>query len=892
MRIEHESFCGRRGIHVAARFSVLAATLVLSAASGSPAVAQPIGPQALRQIEALLAEKDSRGAVERKIASRLLYARKRELRQPVAPGVAALRADVDTDAARRVLVDLKASVGPDLLGAIAAAGGEVVNSFPRFDAVRAWLPLPRLEEIAARDDVVSVRPAQRHVLRMTNVSQGDVAHRADLARTGFGVNGSGVSIGVLSDSVDHLASVQATGDVGPVTVLAGQSGTPASGEGTAMLEIIFDLAPGANLFFATATGGPAAMASNILALRAAGCDVLVDDIGYLLDPVFQDGIIAQAVETVAASGALYFSAAGNAGNQNDGESGVWEGDFVASTSSVTTPKGTAPLHDFGGGFGDEITQDPPAVIGLHWSDPIGAAANDYDLFLLDETMSFVLAASTDTQNGNDDPLEFIDSQFFNDAGNFLAVARFSGSSRFLHLNTNGGQLGVSTAGQIFGHPAAANAFAVAAVSAFGGVGPFVGGGTNPVEPFSSDGPRRIFFQSNGTPITPGNFLSTGGTLRQKPDVAAADGVRTSTPGFNPFFGTSAAAPHAAAIAALVKSANPALTAAQIRAALTSTALDIEAAGVDRDSGAGILDAFAAVAQVTAMATSSPTATATRTPTATSTATRTPTATNTPTRTPTATHTPTRTPSATSSPTSTRTPTSTSSPTATPTRTPTRTPSATSTPTSTRTASATSTPTPTFTASPTATPTASPTATRGAGGRVKYYRADRSVPGVQVDLLGGAPQSATTDGGGNYAFGGVPFEMRTLQPQKSGDFANGISSLDVAFAQQIRLGLRVADELQALACDVTGNGLISSLDAARISQFVLGAIDSFEVSDACASDWLFVPDAAPAGQTLVEPQVGSGACQPGAIVLPAATTPLAGQDFIAILFGDCTGNWSP
>jgi subtilase family protein len=86
-------------------------------------------------------------------------------------------------------------------------------------------------------------------------------------------------------------------------------------------------------------------------------------------------------------------------------------------------------------------------------------------------------------------------------------------------------------------------------------------------------------------------------VRQKPDITAADGVSvTGVGGFgSPFFGTSAAAPHAAAIAALVKSANPSLTPAQIRSILTTTAIDIEAAGVDRDSGAGIIMARDAVA---------------------------------------------------------------------------------------------------------------------------------------------------------------------------------------------------------------------------------------------------------------------------------------------------------
>ena len=77
-------------------------------------------------------------------------------------------------------------------------------------------------------------------------------------------------------------------------------------------------------------------------------------------------------------------------------------------------------------------------------------------------------------------------------------------------------------------------------------------------------------------------------MRQKPDITAADGVSCAAPGFNPFYGTSAAAPHAAAIAALCKSGNPAITPAALRTALTSTAIDIEASGVDKDTGAGIV----------------------------------------------------------------------------------------------------------------------------------------------------------------------------------------------------------------------------------------------------------------------------------------------------------------
>jgi hypothetical protein len=87
----------------------------------------------------------------------------------------------------------------------------------------------------------------------------------------------------------------------------------------------------------------------------------------------------------------------------------------------------------------------------------------------------------------------------------------------------------------------------------------------------------------------------------KPDLAAADNVTVQTPGFSPFGGTSAAAPHAAAIAALVLEKSPGLTPSQLREALTTTALDIEQPGPDRNSGAGIVDALAAVQKAFSLA---------------------------------------------------------------------------------------------------------------------------------------------------------------------------------------------------------------------------------------------------------------------------------------------------
>ncbi|MCP4006504.1 MAG: S8 family serine peptidase, partial [bacterium] len=560
--------------------------------------AQQISQTAIAQIEALAAEKAARNQAQRKISSRLLFEERMRRGADIASGLSTLRRSVEVDVAGATLVDIRATVSQGLLAAIRGLGGEIINSFPQYKAIRARIPLEKLETIAALPDIHFIRPADRAITRKVNSSEGDITHGADLARSQLGIDGSGVSIGVLSDGVDERISLAASGDIpakcpgGPpcVTYLAGRRGS--GSEGTAMLEIVHDLAPGADLMFATGISGQANFAQNILDLASAGCDVIVDDIFYFSEPVFQDGVIAQAINDVVDAGVIYFSAAGNAGNLNDGTAGVWEGDFSPTAAPVAVG-GTA--HDFGGGTNyNTITSDPPFGITLHWSDAAGASANDYDLYLLDSTRTTVFDASTSIQNGNDDPYEYIDSGPYNDLGNTLVVVRNSGATRFIHLNTLRGELSIATDGQTAGHSAAEKAVGVAAVDV-GMTGcptcaRFAGGVGNPIESFSSDGPRRIFYEENGTPVTPGNFLDGGGQLLQKPDLAAADGVATASSGFNPFFGTSAAAPHAAAIAGLLIDQDEALRGdpAAILATLSAQALDIEAVGLDRDSGAGVI----------------------------------------------------------------------------------------------------------------------------------------------------------------------------------------------------------------------------------------------------------------------------------------------------------------
>ncbi|MEM6455464.1 MAG: S8 family serine peptidase [Acidobacteriota bacterium] len=554
-----------------------------------------VQPSAAAQIQLLTQLKNQRSPAERKLTTPLLHALDvargaRHLTQLPKLDIAPPLREADG----RLLLDLVAEIDDLLLVRVEALGGEVVSSFPRWDRARVRLPQEQLLALAGEDAVRLIRGAEIPITQMLTVTEGDIAHGTATVRADFNVDGTGVKACAMSDSVDALATLQGSGDLPPtVTVLPGQSGNPGTSEGTALLEIIHDMAPGAELFFATGTGGTAQMAQNILDLADAGCRVIIDDVLYLLEGAFQDDIIALAVEDVVAQGVYYFTSAGNSGNLDADESGVWEGDFVPTALPAPLVGAATAAHDFGGGANSNaMTFDPPFLITLQWANPLGAADDDFDLFVLDDALENVIAFSTLVQDGDDLPFEAIDSGMRDDTGNRIVIAQFAGDPVFLNLNTHRGRLETGTDGQIFGHPGAEGAITIGAINVNTAVDPdgvFVGGVGVQVEFFSSDGPRRIFFNPDGTPVAP---PTEGGgpssTVRQKPDFVAGNGVSTSTPGFNPFFGTSASAPHSAGIGALYRELFPSVDPDNFTDIFRSSALDIEDPGFDNDSGNGIM----------------------------------------------------------------------------------------------------------------------------------------------------------------------------------------------------------------------------------------------------------------------------------------------------------------
>jgi len=627
-----------------------------------PVAAADLPPSAVAQIKALMEEKAARTPEQRKISSQLLYAKagrfavfKRHAMQKAqaqtqstgqAQGTGELQSLMQYDEQDRVLCDVKGDVDAGLARQIEIAGGTVVSASAGHRSARAWLPLTTLETLAGQAVVKSIQPAfsasldwasspygsgkfsgltyaQRvantqafvqslanaprgapNLLPRTHVgsvtSEGSKAHAADRARKFYNTNGTGIRVGVLSDSDDLKEASIASGDLPADTVsIPGQDGRPGTGEGTAIMEIVHDVAPGAQIFFASAFNSPESFADNIRRLRFEfHCDIIIDDVIYYFESPYQDDIIAAAVDDVTADGGLYFSSAGNSGNFDDGTSGLWEGDFKSGGELVTLPAGYRVL-DFGRKVISNRVEAEGGPLYLHWSDPGSLdnplSSNDYDLFLLSPDLRTVELASTDVQDGTGLPFEFLGFLIPPDF-RVVVAAKPGANARAIRLDLSGGEFGLSTTGSVYGHAAARKAFAVAAVDAASAEGgEFIAGPTTPIEIFSSDGNRTLFFDRLGGPIGSGQplFAGSAGEVRKKPEVTAADGVVTTLPsssGLNPFFGTSAAVGHAGGIAALIRSAVPSADATKIYNALKSGALDIEAAGVDIDSGSGILSA--------------------------------------------------------------------------------------------------------------------------------------------------------------------------------------------------------------------------------------------------------------------------------------------------------------
>ncbi len=566
--------------------------------------------------------------------------------------------------------------------------------------VGGWLPVSRLHAAAARAEVLGLRASMPH-RRAAVALQGDFAQRSDVIRSTYpSLDGTGVTVGIISDSFDCYSvyaapgsGVPASGNQGyayngftataaddiatgalpaSVNVLAepyaATSGAPPAGnclnygaptqlpfsdEGRAMLQIVHVVAPGASLAFDTGDDSEASFAAAITTLAGAGANVIADDLGYFDEPFYQDGIVAQAIDTVVSQGVAYFSAAGNDGNaayentapnfstlaaqnapSNAGEY-LLNFDTSGATTATSLPITLAPLIP-GQFVGVVVEWDQPYVTGAPTS---AGATSQIDVCVNGATSAYLIqdyAGNTTTCTGANatgmDPVQIlIIGNPANASGNTaqetlnVVVGLANGTKApgriIVSIETDGQtspapitQFATNSA-TLQGHPGAAGAAAVGAAFYFDT--PQCGTTPAQLEAYSAEGGAPILFDVSG------NRLATP-MVRQKPDFIAPDGVNdtflgftlasggetgnngllpTSTsqcqnaPAYPNFFGTSAATPHAAGIAALMLQANSAITPAQIYSALRTSALPMTGSGVtpNFNSGYGFIQADAALA---------------------------------------------------------------------------------------------------------------------------------------------------------------------------------------------------------------------------------------------------------------------------------------------------------
>ncbi len=511
-----------------------------------------------------------------------------------------------------------------LRAALSSLGMRNMAAFGR--VISGQLAISAIPALAGIASLRFARPATslRHVGAVT--SQGDQAMRADVARITSGVTGAGVTVGVLSDSFNCKGGAPAdvaSDDLSTVNVVEeGLICADDIDEGRAMLQIVHDVAPGASLAFATADGGEAHFANNILALKANGAAVIVDDIGYLAEPMFQDGIIAQAVDTVVRQGAAYFSAAGNEARQSyqsafrAGATPFAADQFPHAPGAPRFRGGIA--HNFAPSGAPDYFQriTIPAfstlIISLQWDSPFFSVSgapgspNDVDVYLFDAAETTVVDGATD-DNVPRDPVELFSFTNSGPTADFnLMIVSFAGPPPGFLKYVQFGDSDITikefdtASGTLVGHVNADGAEAVGA--AFYGDTPAFGVNPPVVETFSSSGGTPIFFDTAGN-----RFASP--VIRRKPGIVAPDGGNTTffvsdsprdPDSFPNFFGTSAAAPHAAGVAALLREKQPVLAPVTIYAALQSTAIDMGPAGFDFDTGFGLVQADAAVALVSTL----------------------------------------------------------------------------------------------------------------------------------------------------------------------------------------------------------------------------------------------------------------------------------------------------
>jgi hypothetical protein len=530
----------------------------------------------------------------------------------------------------QVYVHLVEAAGPIVLGNLRSMGALIERQDESGMLVQVSLPVSRISDAAEIEDVAYISlPNYGRTNAGSQQSQGDALLNFDDLRATLAVSGKGITVGVISDGIFGLSNAISSGDLPVTTFIRNGSGTliqttggvesvsfrsdanleaglsgGTGAEGSAMLEIVHDIAPDAQLRFANfATHLEFNAAVDFL---AANSDVVVDDIGWFGFAYDQTSPVSAntAEELNRQSNKIrgYYTSVGNQAQRHYEEpfvdSGVDGAAIVGISGSLHRFQATSQTTDcksVGPTTANliDLLNGQTATIFLNWDDTHGFAENDYDIFVRDTVTEVIVASGTSDNPGvTKNPFESV------------AVKNSSGVTRTYEIYTQNSENRAAPKKMemfVFGGASCSNgskfnfnttASSVPAQSDSGGGVLSVGAisafdsGIDTIEAYSSRGPTN------------------NGAL--KPDVTAIDGVSiTGSGGFsNPFFGTSAAAPHVAGLAALLLEVKPSLRAGEsgddptadrsaLRAAIQNTAIDLGDSGVDQTFGWGRVDGLKA-----------------------------------------------------------------------------------------------------------------------------------------------------------------------------------------------------------------------------------------------------------------------------------------------------------
>jgi subtilisin family serine protease len=492
----------------------------------------------------------------------------------------------------RVMLQLAEGRAMDLRG-IESRGGRVLRQ--RINLVTAEIPPDQIEDVIRNDPEIVFARLPHRFSPLSVTSEAVAFTDADSLHT-LGYNGGGVKVAVLDVGFKGLTQAIANNDL-PAGVITrdftGKGLETQYKHGTACAEIVHDMAPYAELYLLKIADEEDLYAAYEYCLGQS-VNIFSFSIGIFgSGPGDGTGPIDDFFNEVRANGIFVVAAVGNGANLHSVDNvplGThWQGIFTDANQDM--------IHEFTLGVQGNILlallnhdddgnpEYDEATIVMRWNDWPNAST-DYDMYLYAydyqaRTRGTMVAYSTGVQNGSQPPREKIvvdlpenlPNQFYelaivrksgSPAGKELEITTAGGNSYFIGATANAEPIATS-AGSIMEPADAASVFAVGAINR-------LQWNTGPQESYSSQGPTNAW---------------AGSAARIKPDISGPDGVSTNTYGTS-FQGTSAAAPHVAGAAALLKSLHPNLLPAEIQSYLESWALDMGIAGKDNLYGWGKL----------------------------------------------------------------------------------------------------------------------------------------------------------------------------------------------------------------------------------------------------------------------------------------------------------------